>query len=164
VARNRKFGDLSKAARDRAARAGREYGLSRDAVRKRYNRGTYNPLARDPSKNIPREYQRRSGPGVDFPVAVDWQELALENMRARLSDYFKYNDDAVVYFTQNMSDAMARIVAMATEDELLQYASIQPDSEGNPPSIEVWNLPPGITLNDVSVYVDGKWNNIFWYH
>lgn len=163
--RNRKFGELSKKSRERAARAGRQYGLSRDAVRGRYNRGTYNPLSTDPLTRLPRELRGRADPVTG---ELDWRDLALDNMRRHLSDYFKYNDDAVVFFTQSMSDDTARIVAMATEDELLQYASPQPvkqkDGSFKPPPIEQFGLPPGVKLKDVSVYVNGEWNNVFWYH
>jgi hypothetical protein len=160
VARNRKWGSLSKTARNRAARAGREYGLSRDAVRARYNRGTYNPLARDPVKRLPRELQRHA----DESGQVDWHDLALEKLRATLSDYYKFNDDRIVFNSDRMSDKGAELVAMSTEDEILQWGSMQPDAEGNPPPIENWNLPPGYTLEDVSIYVNGEWYNIFWYH
>lgn len=166
MARNRKWGQLSKATRERVAR--QEYakwGLSRDAVRARYNRGTYNPLSRDPLQRLPREVRAHADPDTG---EVDWRDLALHNMRLHLSDYFKYNDDAVVFFTENMNAATARIVAMSTEAELLQYASPQPirqaDGTFKAPPIESWGLPPGITLKDVSVTVNGEWNNVFWYH
>jgi hypothetical protein len=159
--RKRKFGELSKSARDRAARAGSRFGLTRRQVRERYNRGTYSPFANEPSRRVPTQYRPYASAGTSD---VDWQEAALDNMRKTFEDYFKFNDDAVVYYTSNMSDEVARLVAMASEDELLQWASMQPDGEGNPPPIENWGLPPGITLDDVSAYVDGQWNNIFWYH
>jgi hypothetical protein len=158
--KNRKWGDLSKQARDRAERAGREYGLNRNATAKRYNRGTYNPLARDPIQRLPRELRARA----DAEGNVDWRAQAERNIAFHLSDYAKYNEHAVVFFTQNMAEDTARIVALATEDELLQYASPQADAEGNPPPIENWGLPPSVTLADVSVYIDGQWNNVFWYH
>lgn len=161
MARKRTFGQLSKASRERAERAGRQYGLNRQAVRKRYNRGTYNPLSTDPLMRLPREVRAHA----DESGEVDWQQLALDNVRRQLSDYFKYNDDAVVFLTQNMNDAAARLVSLATEDELLAYASIQPDkTTGELPPIEQWNLPPGITLEDVTVNVNGQPVNIFWYH
>lgn len=161
MARKRTFGQLSKASRERAERAGRQYGLNRQAVRKRYNRGTYNPLSTDPLMRLPREVRSHA----DLAGNVDWQELARENIRHHLSDFFKYNDDAVVFYTENMSDAAARLVAQATEHELLQYASIQPDkSTGKFPPIEEWNLPPGLTLKDVTVNVNDQPVSIFWYH
>ena len=159
--RNRKWGELSKSARDRASRAGARYGLNRNAVAKRYNRRTYNPLARDPIKRLPRELRNHASPVTG---AVDWHYESAANIHRHLSDYAKYNDHAVIYFTQSVNEDTARIIAMATEDELLQYASPQPDSDGNPPPIEQWGLPSSVTLADVSVYINGEWNNVFWYH
>ena len=53
AARKRRFGDLSKEARDRAARIGRErFDLNRRQVRERYNRGTYNPYERSPGGRV----------------------------------------------------------------------------------------------------------------
>lgn len=161
--KSRKFGELSKTARERATRTGkREYGLTARQVRERYNRGTYNPFARgDPRERVPVEWR----PYVGEDGKVIWQDAALDNIRIHLSDYYKYIDDSVVYYTEHANDTVARIMAMATEDELVQWAKPQPDSEGNPPSIDTWvGLPSGLTLNDVGVYVHGEWNNIFWYH
>jgi hypothetical protein len=161
MAKNRKWGSLSKTARNRAARAGERYGLSRDAVRARYNRGTYNPLARDPVKRLPRELQ---GHATDTGQ-VDWQDLARDKMLSVLSDYYKFNSDRITFNVSRMNDDVAELVAMSTENEILAWASMQPDAEGNPPPIEDWPLPPGFTLEDVSLYdADGNWYNIFWYH
>jgi hypothetical protein len=181
--KNRKWGTLSKEARARAARVGkRDYDLSRDAIRKRYNRGTYNPLARDPLKRVPREYRHRAipapdpapdpapgrGPGAAPTSGVDWQALAAENISRQLGDFAKYNDDAIVFYTEHMSAEVARIVALASQDELLSYAAPQPvkDKDGNyvAPPIELWGLPPNFTIKDVSVNINGEWHNIFWYH
>jgi hypothetical protein len=159
-----KWGDLSKERRDRAARAGKRYGLSRDAVRGRYNRGTYNPLSKDPVKNKPREVRRYIGGGGQ----VDWRRAALDTIRYHLSDYYKFNDQAVIYYTQNMTLRMAEFVATASEDELIRFASIQPieneDGDKVAPPIGDWGLPPGFTDTDVQVYVNGEWHNPFWYH
>ncbi len=176
--KNRKWGSLTKEARDRGARAGREYGLSRNAVAKRYNRGTYNPLARDPVKRLPREYRHAVTPaptGTPEPPPgraptspVDWQTLAAENITRQLGEFAKYNDDAIVFYTEHMSAEVARIVALASQDELLAYAAPQPvkDKDGNfvAPPIELWGLPPNFTIKDVSVHINGEWHNIFWYH
>lgn len=161
----RKFGDLGKAARERAARAGREYGLTRRQTRERYNRGTFNPLSSDPGKRVPLEYRHFTGPGG---TGVDWQEAALDNLRAKFGDYFKVNDDTLVFNAYHMSDDIARLVATAGEDELSAWASIQPDADGNAPDIETLRdagLPDWVTLDDIGTYDDdGNWYNIFWYH
>ena len=160
--RKRRFGELSKTARNRAARMGREYGLNRRQVRERYNRGTYSPFARQPERRVPVQYRPFASAGSSD---VDWQEAALDNLRAKLGDYFKFSDDAVVFYTSHASDDVARLMATASEDELLGWASVQPDAEGNPPDIEAFKgLPPGMTIDDVSVYVNDEWHNIFWYH
>jgi hypothetical protein len=86
-------------------------------------------------------------------------------MERHLSDYdYKYEYDTVVAFTEAMSQDVAKIVALATRDELQAYAAPQPDRKGKPPPIEQWGLPPSITLADVSEIINGEWNNIFWYH
>lgn len=156
---NRQFGELSKTARDRAARSGREYGLTRKQVRERYNRGTYNPFARaEPAQRIPREF-RDQAVIIGDRITVDWQEAALANMRRQLGTYFKFNDDAVVYnvYTQANQDVL-KVMAMASEDELTAYARIQ-DDHGLPPQ-----LPAGLSPESIGYYTNGKWNNIFWYH
>lgn len=155
-----RWGRLKPASRERAAEAGKRYGLSRDAVRARYNRGTYNPLAKDPLKRLPREVRQRAGPGG----VVDWRGLALDSMRARLSDYYGYNDDRVVFMAENMSLRAAEFIATSTESELTKFASIHPDASGQFPPIEDWGLPPGFTLDDVTIEVDGELYNVFWYH
>lgn len=161
MARKRHFGELSKQARDRAARAGREYGLSRRQVRERYNRGTYNPFARTARERVPVQFRAQATAAGE----VDWHEAALDNVRRTLGDFVKYADDTVVYLTENVSDQMARLIAMASESELLAWAKPQPDSEGNPPPIDSWvGLPSWVTIDDLSVYVNGEWNNPFWYH
>lgn len=152
--RKRSYGQLSARAKARADRAGEVYGLTHEQVRRRYNRGTFNPFARaNPELRVPREYRQFTDNGE-----TDWREAALANVRAKLGDYFKYNDDSVVYevYTQASEDAL-RVMAMASEDELIAYARIQ-DANGLPPS-----LPKGLA-DSMGYYTNGKWNNIFWYH
>lgn len=163
ASRKRSFGQLSKAARERAARAGRDYGLSRRQTRERYNRGTFTPFARDPERRVPVQFRHFASAGS---ADVDWQEAALDNMRATLSDYFKYNDDAVVFYTSHMSDDVARLVATASEDEILGWASVQPDAEGNfPDDPESWpGVPAGFDVSQFIVRVNDEYHNIFWYH
>jgi len=173
MATRKRFSSLPKAARDRAARIGdREYGLSRRQVRERYNRGTYNPFARgDPEKRIPAEY-RRFAEETDEGLKVDWGRAAYANIRLRLGpghplgERYGYNDQNVRYHAEVMaSDAIAHIMALASEDELAEWASPQPDGEGNPPDRESWvGLPPEITMDDLGYERAGGWINIFWYH
>jgi hypothetical protein len=169
MATRKQFGKLTKAARDRAAREGQEYGLTRRQVRERYNRGTYNPLARG-EKRIPREYRdyaERGGGGVQ----IDWHGAAYANYDHKLGpnspsgETYKYNRFTVADNTDRASDQIARIMAMATENELRTWASPQPDNDGNAPPLESWTgLPPGLKLNDLGYNSGGSWANIFWYH
>lgn len=166
------FGSLSKESRDRAARAGSEYGLSRSQVRGRYNRGTYNPFARaDPMVRVPREYRPHTEVINGKPV-TDWQQAAYENYNKHVGpgspkgETFKYNRYTVAENADHASEAIARLMAMASESELRAWASAQPDANGNPPPIEAFpGLPPGIKIGDLG-YRDsgGSWINIFWYH
>lgn len=159
-----KWGRLPKEDRARATRAGERWGLSRDAVRGRFNRGTYDPLSDNPVEALPREVRKYVYETGGGEVAIDWQSAAERNMRLTFQDYYKWNADTVVYLTEHMSDALAEYVATASEDDLVNLASLQPDAEGNPPPIEDWNLPPNITLDDLDVRIDGEWYNPFWYH
>lgn len=155
----RQFGDLSKSARDRAARAGREYGLNRRQVRERYNRGTFNPLARkDSPLRVPAELRREAVITESGEISVDWEALALTNMQNRLGDYFKWNMFAVVENISHSTPAVLYAMAMATEDELMQFAFVQsPDEDAQ--------LPYGLTPRDIFYQDDnGKWINPFWYH
>lgn len=166
MARARRFGKLSRASRERAARAGAEYGLTRRQVRERYNRGTFNPFARsNPDLRVPREFrnQPRTGGG-----GIDWSDAALANMERHLGMYVKYNDFNVIARAEDVyphkSQQVLRVIAQASENELLSWASVQ-DVNGAPPDIDAFpNLPAGLTVDDVGYYTNGKWNNIFWYH
>jgi len=164
-----KWGRLPAEDRARAARAGERYGLSRDAVRGRFNRGTYNPLSSDPIEALPREVRRYVHETAGGGIEVDWQTAAERNMRLTFQDYNKWNPDTVVYMTERMSDALAEYVATASEDDLVNLASLQPvvdpdTGESGPPPIEDWNLPPNITIDDLDIRIDGEWYNPFWYH
>lgn len=159
--KRKRFGDLSKKARERAARAGREYGLSRAAVRARYNRGTYNPLSTDPVKRLPRELQDLA----DEEGNVDWAQLAEDNFIDKLGDYVKFNEDAVIENLHGYgNERLWRVVAMATEDELYGWAFVQPVNGQAPERSAFYNLPSGLSVSDVGYYTNDKWNNIFWYH
>jgi hypothetical protein len=165
MAKNRKFGDLSKDARDRAARIGkRDYGLDRRAVRERYNRGTYNPFARGSAElRIPAEFRHEAVITETGAVKVDWSALALSNMKRHLGDYFKWNQFEVVRNISHAPEKVQRAMAMATEDELVSIAHIQNPEESA-------ELPLGLDMESIGYYVIGpksgkqEWINIFWYH
>lgn len=159
--KRKRFGDLTKAARERAYRAGKVHGLSREAIRKRYNRGTYNPLSTDPLKRLPAELR----PHADEAGNVDWADLAERNMISKLRDYYTFNEDvAVANIHEYGNERVWKVMAMATEDELVTWASVQ-DVDGRAPDREAFaGLPGGLNVGDVGYYTNGKWNNIFWYH
>jgi hypothetical protein len=85
-------------------------------------------------------------------------------MQARMSDRYGFNDDRVAFMAENMSDKAAEFIATSSESELEKFASIQPDANGVMPPIEQWGLPPGFTLEDVTIEVNGEQYNVFWYH
>jgi|SRR5215831_10531573 len=154
--RKRQWHDLSERARKRAELAGRGYGLTRKQTRERYNRGTYNPLASKGSNlRVPRNFREFAEGGV-----VDWKTAAYDNVTKQIGDYFKFNEFAVLANIEEHASEMAlRIMAMASEDELIAYARIQEGRNGAPPQ-----MPPGIKPTDIGYFTNGRWNNIFWYH
>jgi hypothetical protein len=82
-----------------------------------------------------------------------------------LGDFHKFNEHTVAATTDQMSDALAEYVATASQDDLLNMASMQPDADGNPPPLEDWNLPPNISMSDLDFRDEnGNWINPFWYH
>jgi hypothetical protein len=156
----RKFSKLSPAARSRAARAGQEYGLTRRQVRERYNRGTFNPFARsDPSMRVPAEYRSQAVRLENGQIGVDWAALAQQNMISKLGDYFKWSEDRVVANIDRASPHVQRVMAMASESEIIELAYIQSKTEAE--SIE---MPYDLLPDDIGYYKDGEWRNIFWYH
>jgi hypothetical protein len=173
MARKRQFGQLSKRARDRAARNAKEFDLTRRQVRERYNRGTYNPLApRTSIQHIPRELRRYAVELEDGTITVSWQRAAYANMRHAFGpdspkgERIKWNDERTQDAIYSLaSEAIARVMALASDKELEAWARPQPDANGNPPPFESWEgLPAGLTMADMGYTTDGGWNNIFWYH
>lgn len=171
MARARRWSDLSKTAQERAARIGKErFDLTHEQVRRRYNRGTYNPYARgDPLLRVPLEFRHE----VDFdeqgrPV-VDWAALAKQNMMrtfgpgGRYGERIKWNEFQVERNIDRAKEPVLRIMARASESELEEIAFIQNPSEDIA-------LPGELTMEDIGYYVRGKksgereWINIFWYH
>lgn len=156
----RKFGRLSPAARSRAARAGQEYGLTRRQVRERYNRGTFNPFARnDLTMRIPAEFRSQPVRFENGQIGVDWAALAQRNMLSHMGDYFKWSEDRVVSNIDHASREVQRAMAMATEDEIVEIAYIQSKEEA-----EGLQLPYGLSADNIGYYQNGEWRNIFWYH
>lgn len=153
MARARKqWHQLSRAARDRAARrAAEQFGLSRRQARERYNRGTYRPFAKDPVNRIP-----ANAPRMPVSLGRDLKEAAIKNIDAKIGDYFSYNRATVLDAIQHHASSEALIrMAGASEDELVTWASSQTAKGKRTPH---W-------LKNLGWYGDdGKWHNIFWYH
>jgi hypothetical protein len=177
MAARRKFSQLPKAARDRAARIGDErYGLTRRQVRERYNRGTYNPFARGSNAElrIPREFRNYAQETPGGQLEVNWRDAAYANMYdsfgpgSRQGERHKWNNDTVYYHTQvQMSERMAQVIALASKSELEAWAAVQPFLGGEPPDATdaFPGLPPDITMDDIGWHdANGNWHSIFWYH
>lgn len=154
MAKRRTFGQLTKRSQERALRAGDEYGLTRKQVRDRYNRGTFNPFSRTrPQLRVPTELREFTPTGE-----TDWKAAALANLRYHLSDYFKYEDYAVLEAVDRASEDVLKAMALMSEGELIALAHVQDESEFLP------NLPRGLTTADIGYYKNHEWHNIFWYH
>ena len=151
------FGKLSKVSRERAVERGKIFHLSQKQVRDRYNRGTFNPLSRDPGQNVPTEYRGR-----------DWHRMAQDNIYSALGDYNKYNDQAVLEVQEaqfpDKRNELLQLLALATADEIYTWAKVQDVDGRAPPKSAFIGLPPGYTVNDMGYYTNGRWNNILWYH
>lgn len=159
ASRQRQWHNLSRAARDRAAReAAKDYGLSRRQARERYNRGTYSPFSRNPVKRIPQNAPR-------YPVTAgkDLKAAAIANMDKKLGDYFGYNRFTVLEAIEHHAsqEALARL-AGASEDELTTWAQAQTayrmGRKGSGQKTPHWLRTLGWTDER------GKWHNVFWYH
>lgn len=156
MSKRRTFGQLSKNAQDRVLRAGREYGLDRKQIRDRYNRGTFNPLARRERLRVPTEFREFTPPSTG---ETDWKAAAIANIRYHLSDYYKYNDSTMLIAVERLaSEDVLKAMALLTEDELISLAHVQSQYEFLP------NLPHGLTTADIGYYKNHEWHNIFWYH
>lgn len=155
--KSRQWGNLTPVARERAARqAAKDFGLSRRQARERYNRGTYQPFARDPIKRIP-----KSAPRMPIQLGRDLKDAAIKNMDKQLGEKFEYNRftmiDAIEYHAS--IEALQRM-AGASKDELLTWASAQPDKRNK--SKPEKGTPSW--LRSLGFMRKGKWSNVFWYH
>jgi hypothetical protein len=143
MASRRKFGSLSRATRDRYARAGQQYGLSRRSVREMYNRGTFNPGSRG-EKAVPRKFR-----------GSDLSSEAYRNIRRHLGDYLRFNDATVRANVTRMSPGAQAAAAFASEDELIYWAEAQ-----NKSAAAAKHMPRDWGWFDAG----HKWRNLFWYH
>jgi hypothetical protein len=172
AARARRWGDLSKSAQERALRIAKDrYDLTENQVRKRYNRGTYNPYARsDPLLRIPLEFRHEPLYTEQGELTVDWGALAKQNMTrvfgpaSRYGERIKWNEFQVEKNIDRASEKVLRLMAQASESELEEIAFIQNPSENVA-------LPGTLKMEDIGYYVGSKkkpgereWINIFWYH
>jgi hypothetical protein len=132
--------------------------LTRRQSRARYNRGTFNPLSRNPSKAIPQR-------APYYPVATGdtLKERAYKNMRAMLGDRLRYNDKAVRKTVYNhASDEALRRMAGASADELETWAEAQRRYSYTTKSNRKIVTPEWI--RSLGWSDNGRWRNVFWYH
>jgi len=154
MARRKQFGDLTKRSQNRIAAEGSRYGLTRRQSRERYNRGTFNPLSRNPARAIPAR-----APYYPVQTGDTLKDRAFKNMRAKLGDTYQWNDKKVkdaIYF--HASDDALRRMAGASEDELSTWAESQKRYSYKGKATPEW-------LRSLGWYDGkGKWRNVFWYH
>lgn len=157
MARKRQFGSLRKTSQDKIAREGSRYGLTRRQSRERYNRGTFNPLARTPEKRIPER-------APYYPVAAgrELKDRAMANADRALGfddPFSEANRFAVLdAIEHHASDAALRRMANASPDELRKWAKYQKARSYRRIQTPDW-------VRDLGWKDDnGKWHNVFWYH
>lgn len=154
MASRKRWGQLSRATRERYARAGEAYGLTRRSVRERYNRGTMNPGSHNPVQRVPREWRRPPGTGGGGDV-INAGEAAYRNVRRLMGDYLQFDDANLREAIRHMSTAAQLALANATEDEIAQWAKVQ-----NAKQARGEKFPMDWAWYDS----DGNWHNIWWYH
>lgn len=156
MARKRQYGDLTKQSQERIARQGARYGLTRRQSRERYNRGTFNPLARTPDKRIPER-----APYYPVEVGRELKERAMANADRAFDfedPFGKASRFAVLDAIENhASDTALRRMANASPDELKQWARYQRARSFKGAATPDW-------VRDLGWRENGKWRNIFWYH
>ena len=160
MAKKRRYGDLTERSRDRIAREGARFGLTRRQSAGRYNRGTFNPLSRNEAKQIPKN-------APFFPVATgrELKDRAMRNID-RIVDFDDPFEvargvdrntilDAVEH---HASDQALIRMANASDAELKQWARYQKAYSSKGKKTPEWVRSLG--WKDAN----GKWLNIFWYH
>ena len=160
MARKRQFGDYTPANRDRIAREGARYGLTRRQSAERLNRGTFNPLSRDPVKQVPQH-----APFYPLETGRVLRDRAMQNID-KIVDY----DDpfmiakgvdrtTILDAIENHASEQALIrMANASEAELKDWARYQKAYSYKGKKTPEWVRSLGWTDGN------GKWHNIFWYH
>lgn len=157
MARKRQFGKLTEKNQEKIAQQGARYGLTRRQARERYNRGTFNPLARTPEKRIPKR-----APYYPVEVGRELKDRAIANADRA----FDYNDPfseanriAVVDAIEHHASERALIrMANASPDELKKWAKYQGARSYRKVRTPDWVRDLGWRDDE------GKWHNIFWYH
>lgn len=157
MASKRQYGTLTKKNQEKIAREGARYGLTRRQSRERYNRGTFNPLARTPEKRIPER-----APYYPVAVGTELKTRAMANIDRVLDfqdPFSEANRTAVLDAVEHhASDAALRRMANASEDELKQWAKYQRARSYKGKQTPDW-------VRDLGWRDDnGKWRNVFWYH
>lgn len=163
----------TKGTRDRIAREGAEkYGFTRRQSMERINRGTWNPLSRNPAQRVPQSVLREPEKHprfVESLYSTDRDEL----VRKAISAYERGfgNDPFREYDPEKVADNIAHAddvtlirLAGASEKELRAWARYQEKTDhtikktGKRIYTPSWIAEAGWTDSK------GKWHNIAWYH
>jgi hypothetical protein len=187
MARVTKWMSYNRVTRDRiAARAAREYGLSRRSAREMVNRGTYKPLTRDTSARVPRDVIRHP---VKYPVYRAREIIQggnrdfnmdrlrndamrnIENQLGYLAGFPRafggiyggtsdtsFNRFTVVDAIGRASPAALTVMASASGDTLRNWAHAQNAGDARRVMRNLSNADLGWFDSD------GHWHNIMWYH
>lgn len=156
--RHRSFRSLTKQSRDRVARAGAQYGLTRRQTRERYNRGTYNPLSSNPVKRVPAR-----APYYPVVMGRSLKDQAIANMDRAFGERLKYNRFNVLDAIENhASEAALRRMANASPDELEHWAEYQRRNSYTTRNGDR-QVTPGF-VRSLGWSDHGRWRNVFWYH
>lgn len=160
MAKKRQFGDYTPANRDRIAREGARFGLTRRQTAERVNRGTFNPLSRDELKQVP-----RNAPFYPLETGRVLRDRAMRNVDKVLDfdDPFMIakgvDRNTILGAIENHASDQALIrMANASEDEMKDWARYQKSRSYKGKKTPEW-------IRSLGWYDEnGKWRNIFWYH
>jgi hypothetical protein len=161
VARKKQFGELTERSRERIYQDATRFGLTHRQARERYNRGTYNPLARAPDRRIPKK-----APFYPVSVGDELKDRAFKKMRGALGDRIAYNDEVVydAVYKHASHEALTRM-ANASADELSSWAEFQRKYSYTFKSRGRGRQVTPDTVRSLGfVNSKGKWVNVFWYH
>lgn len=176
----KQWGDLSQRTRNRYAREGERLGLNRRQQRAMFNRGTWNPGARDSDKQE-QAYKRLPDDVIRHPEKypqLEATERDIDSLREKITDRLFQLYDVDDPFSQTSRGMIVRNVGNAspvalvamdrmTDAELKNQGSVFQVKNGR--FVQAGKLPHGLTKGDVTYTASGKDGktytySIFWYH